>query len=416
MKPQAYIIVGLAFGDEGKGSMVNYLARLYGAAVVVRYNGGPQAAHNVVTLDGRHHTFAQFGSGSFAGARTHLSRFMLVEPFAMINEAEILSGKIGGDPFALLTADPLCPVITPYHWQLNRVRESARGANRHGSCGMGIGELRAGETRGVDNLLLGDLSDAQTTQRKLCRIRDDIAAEADGSDSISRHYRELILRERVDDLAEFYRNFAERVTICDSDRLANLLRGCVSVFEGAQGVLLDEDFGFAPYNSWTKTTADNAREILDVTDVPHQTIGVVRTYFTRHGPGPFVSEYPVAVADRFNVWNQWQGPLRKGLFDIVALRYALECDGGVDEIALTHVDQIGKTIKFVSRYRGVERLTTPCPAWRLADMEPIIEERAVQPSGPASIFEEIISLPINYISWGETAQETHRHPALHVQW
>jgi adenylosuccinate synthase len=73
------IVVGLAFGDCGKGSLVDYLTRSIGARTVVRFNGGPQAGHNVVTPAGRHHTFSQFGSGTLAGARTLLSRFMLIE-------------------------------------------------------------------------------------------------------------------------------------------------------------------------------------------------------------------------------------------------------------------------------------------------------------------------------------------------
>src|SRR5436190_2071933 len=86
--PRAILVVDLAFGDCGKGTVVDFLTRRCGAHTVVRFNGGPQAGHNVVTSDGRHHTFSQFGSATFLpGVRTVLSRFMLIEPYALLNEA-----------------------------------------------------------------------------------------------------------------------------------------------------------------------------------------------------------------------------------------------------------------------------------------------------------------------------------------
>ena len=147
------IVVDLGYGDAGKGSTVDWLCspgraeRSRAASrirAVVRFNGGAQAGHNVVTPDGRHHTFAQFGAGTFHGVPTHLSRFMLVEPFALAAEAAHLAELGIGNPFALLSADSRALITTPYHRAANRVRESARdrtpGSARHGTCGMGIGE------------------------------------------------------------------------------------------------------------------------------------------------------------------------------------------------------------------------------------------------------------------------------------
>src|SRR5207244_7502212 len=124
---KALLAIGLAFGDCGKGSIVDYLVRRERAHTVVRFNGGPQAGHNVVTPDGRHHTFSQFGSGTFiTGVRTLLSRFMLIEPYALLNEAEHLR-QIGlPDAMARLSIDARCPIITPAHQAANRLRDAGR--------------------------------------------------------------------------------------------------------------------------------------------------------------------------------------------------------------------------------------------------------------------------------------------------
>src|SRR6516165_3609325 len=141
MSREALLVVDLAFGDCGKGSIVDYLVRTRGADTVVRFNGGPQAGHNVVTPDGRHHTFSQFGSGSFVpGVKTVLSRFMLIEPYALLNEADHLRSLGVLNPLSRLMIDRNCLVITPCHIEANRIRELTRGDAAHGTCGMGVGE------------------------------------------------------------------------------------------------------------------------------------------------------------------------------------------------------------------------------------------------------------------------------------
>ena len=134
---QAHIVTGLGYGDEGKGSWVDHIVRKHGIKYIVRHNGGAQAMHHVVGPDGRHHRFAQFGSGMLVpDTYTCLSRFMLIEPEALLQEAHALEGHGVHAPLSRQIVSENAPIITPFNRLLNRIQEVARGASRHGSCGI----------------------------------------------------------------------------------------------------------------------------------------------------------------------------------------------------------------------------------------------------------------------------------------
>ena len=334
------VVVDLSYGDAGKGTVVDWLCSPHGRAgtpgpihAVVRFNGGAQAAHHVVTGDGRAHAFAQFGSGTFWGIRTHLSRFMLVEPLALAAEADALASLGVAAPLDLVTVDRRALLTTPYHRAANRAREIARGADRHGSCGVGIGEsMSYAIDHPGDAPVVGDAESPGVLRAKLGRLRDRLADELGPLEA-----------PPVDDVVTAYRAFAGRVALVDEVALARFLQAGPVVFEGAQGVLLDEWRGFHPYTTWSTTTLDNADALLAESGWTEgaQRLGVVRTYTTRHGAGPFVTEDPALTADlpdRHNRLNAWQGQFRVGHFDAVAHRYAIEVAGGVDGLVLTHLD------------------------------------------------------------------------------
>lgn len=355
------MVAGLGFGDEGKGTTIDWLARA-GArdTLVVRYNGGAQAAHNVVVAAGsttaaRHHTFAQFGSATFSGAATLLSRYMLVNPVALAAEARHLESVGVENPLARLCIEEGALVTTPIHVAMNRLREMAR-AGRHGSCGMGIGETmeEALLLEGDDVLRVRDLAHPNLTRAKLFALRErklELARSLVGGSPSDAQLRELAIVEDtsvVERCLTHHDALLRSVAIVDGTFLAGALRRSGQVlFEGAQGVLLDQDFGFQPHTTWTNITFDNACALLADAGFtgPVTKIGILRAYTTRHGAGPFVTEdarWDVVSSHDHNRSGEWQGSFRSGALDLVATRYALDVLGphGVDALVMTNLDRL----------------------------------------------------------------------------
>lgn len=346
MIPQAHLVVGLAYGDEGKGSIVDALVRRHNATLVIRYNGGSQCAHNVITPDNRHHTFAQFGSGSFVpNLRTHLSRFTLINPLNMMCEEEHLREVGITDIWQRTTVEESCLIITPYQKAVNRIFELFRQGNRHGSCGQGIGQAREDHLKHHDKVLIaGDLVSEELTKEKL-EFHRKIALEKIAP--LGRHidFNEAkVIRDpaSVNWIWQQYKHWP--ADIVDDHYLADLVdQNEQIVFEGAQGVLLDEVLGTAPYNTWTDITFNNADTLLELMGFNGKRVrlGVIRTYFTRHGAGPFDTEDErLTYPEPHNGTNIYQQKFRLGHFDWVNAQRAVRWLGGVDYIALNHMDML----------------------------------------------------------------------------
>jgi adenylosuccinate synthase len=364
---RAYIVVDLGFGDSGKGLLTDFLVRHFEADVIVRYNGGAQAGHNVVTPDSRHHTFSQFGSGMFLpNVKTYLSRHVVIHPQALLIEGDILKGKGVRDPFSRLRVSDQALVITPFHQAANRIREIARGRDRHGSCGVGVGEAVEDALLQPENGVLAcDLNNPVLLRRKLRSIRDQkreqISALFKVHSPCSPIAREYEVFEREDVIDAWISSIARinKLGLVVSDSvLERWLRETKNViFEGAQGVLLDADAGFHPFTTWSRCTAANAFDLIKqmAPDSRVFQIGVMRSYAVRHGPGPLPTEKDVLtpVIAEHNKYNAWQGTVRYGWFDAVLARYALVVTGRVDSLAVTHLDVLSrlKTWKYCPGYK-----------------------------------------------------------------
>ncbi len=345
----AHVVVGLCWGDEGKGTIVDSLVRETGAVGVVRFNGGPQAAHHVV-VDGHVHCFAQFGAGTFAGAQTFLASPCASDLLALAREASVLEAAGVSDPLARVTIAPEVVLVTPWHKLLNRLSEVLRGDARHGSCGMGVGQaLLDAEKPAMPTLRMAQTQDHSALRRALRHLwlvkvdqAEQAAAGHDGDD-VTALIDDLRDPTRVDALASEYAEIAGQLQIRDA--LPDLLREGHVIFEGAQGVLLDRVQGDFPFVTPSYVTPDRALALLTQA-APHATarvLGVTRTYATRHGPGPFPTEDGALASvwpELHNGRNPWQGPMRLGHVHLPSLKRSLAaCAGHVDALAITCADR-----------------------------------------------------------------------------
>jgi adenylosuccinate synthase len=358
-RPNSHIVIGLGYGDEGKGSWVDHLARKTGAGYIVRFNGGAQAAHHVVTEDGRFHCFHQFGSAMFVPAvKTILSSFMLIEPELLLSEAADLEKKGVPYPLNRIIISANAPIITPFNRLLNQIQEVYRGQTRHGSCGLGIGITQGDvELLGAEALYAGDLTQPvlQSKMEALWARRRQEAQDFESPETAK--LLDQLNSVDINYYAQLFSYFASRVQIVPDEEVFRLISCNDTIFEGAQGVLLDQQFGTFPHCTRSNCSSKNALSILRDANFAGtvKRIGLARAYSTRHGEGPLITEdNTLSVPGCHNQTNQWQGRFRIGWLDAVALRYALknEVSGGVDVLAITNLDRLNnvETIKVADRY------------------------------------------------------------------
>jgi len=259
---------------------------------------------------------------------------MFVEPMAMMREADALN-DLTSNVWWRTTVDAQSVIITPYHQLLNRLRERARGDARHGSCGRGVGAAREMHLKHGDEVLLaGDVFSVNYVRRKLYFILDQFVKERES------HPEYDMTDEVMPDIDELIYQYTHwPAKIVDSLEPSECM-----VFEGAQGVMLDEKYGTAPHNTWTDTTFNNADTLLDEIGIKDRyRIGCLRTYHTRHGAGPFPTEdNTLDLPELHNGTVEFQGAFRVGHFDFVAAQKAINIVGGINGLSLSHIDYLDR--------------------------------------------------------------------------
>lgn len=310
------IVVGLGYGDEGKGLVTSYLCSKPENQLVVRFNGGHQCGHTVV-YNGIRHVFSSFGSGTLQGIPTYWSKYCTIYPIALINEYNILLSKGVCVDDIKLFVNPLCPITTPYDLNYNQQIEKIK---RHGSVGVGFGATI--KRHDVDNykLFTQDLFFDKVLKEKLINIKNYYI----------NHYG-LINADDID-MSYFYEcveKFKKIITLSND----NILYYHKCVYEGGQGILLDQDFGFFPHVTRSNTTSKNAIELCN-TKVrnlqPIELFYVTRSYQTRHGNGFMSNENPnlklINNELETNIKHEFQGEFRFGELDIDMINYSLMSD------------------------------------------------------------------------------------------
>lgn len=329
---RARAVIGANFGDEGKGLVTDYLCA-QGAGVVVRFNGGAQAGHTVVTPEGQRAVFSHLGAGTFLGVPTFLSQFFICNPILFFREWEKLGAILPVEPEVF--AHPDCIVTTFADMIINQRLESKRADGRHGSCGVGIGETVDRSRVAELKITMSDLwNKTNSLPSRLEQICQRYATFRTGSPINEPQMMEAFI--------QCCWKFAERVAPAGIGQCRD------PVFEGAQGLLLDQhNKQYFPHVTRSNTGMRNIRTLCAQAKIEDiETYYVSRTYLTRHGAGPLPGEDPnLHYEDQTNVPTPWQGRLRFAPLDKLALiRRCKEDYGGTDfKLALTHCDQVEPT-------------------------------------------------------------------------
>lgn len=326
-----YAVIGAGYGDEGKGLMTDALAaRLGPESFVIRFNGGAQAGHTVVMPDGRRHVFHHVGSGSFAGATTGLSKHFVSNPHVLSEELAQLAG-LGVRP--RIVADERGLLTTPWDMMINQFIEEERGTARHGSCGLGVGETVERSLRPEYATTLADLrGDVDVLRTRFEAIRSEWVPKRLtrlGVPQLWLKNRGLIMAPKT-----LERALAEAVGMLEHVDIAPRLappKGAPVIFEGAQGLMLDQTIGHFPYVTRSNTGLLNIADVMEECGMERlEVFYMTRAYVTRHGAGPLAHEQPGPPSERFsdptNVPNPWQGTLRFGLLDLDVLGRAIRAD------------------------------------------------------------------------------------------
>ena len=324
-------VIGAAYGDEGKGHVTAALAGP--GSIVCRMNGSSQAGHTVVSPSGDRAVFSHAGSGTMAGARTYLGPRFVCNPAMFQEEWAYLYSY---HPEILVHPD--CPVTTPWDVIINRLAEQARGDKRHGSVGAGFGETLERHGRGYP-LAVKDLpvdkGNCWLKSHLINIIRQWVPLRCSELNiDLATADKDLTVLLTNPDMLEIFLGhcvgFRRKTYVKDVDWLCCRIRkGTDVIFEGAQGLMLDQTEGFFPHVTRSNTGLKNICEVLpDCT--PLQVYYVTRAYTTRHGAGPFPHELPEGlpfpIVDETNVPGKYQGTLRFSFLNLDTLLKAIGTD------------------------------------------------------------------------------------------
>ncbi len=424
------VVIGTQWGDEGKGKIVDWLTDH--AQGVVRFQGGHNAGHTLV-IGNKKTVLHLIPSGILRDRVTcYIGNGVVISPRALLNEIDMLEQN-GIDVSARLQISAACPLILPCHVALDNARENARGIEKIGTTGRGIGP--AYEDKVARRAIrLQDLFHQDRLAAKLGEILDY-------HNFVLQHYFKAEIVDFQKTLEEALAQ-AERIKpmVADVPRLLfdAHKKGNNLLFEGAQGALLDIDHGTYPFVTSSNCVAGAAGPGSGVgPQMLHYVLGITKAYTTRVGSGPFPTELDDDIgkhlASRGHEFGSTTGrPRRCGWFDAVALNRSIQING-VTGLCITKLDVLDgvETLNLGIGYKsgnGERSDILPVGADDLSSCEPIYEEMPGWTENTAGIrkfeqlpkaaqdylerLEEICDTPIDMISTGPDRDDTIvlRHP------
>ncbi|MFK8051922.1 MAG: adenylosuccinate synthase [Woeseiaceae bacterium] len=417
------VVVGAQWGDEGKGKIVDLLTDR--VAAVARFQGGHNAGHTLV-IDGKKTVLHLIPSGVLRdGVQCLIGNGVVISLPALIQE---MDGLVANDVpvFERLRISPACPLILPSHVALDAAREKARGAAAIGTTGRGIGP--AYEDKVARRALR--ISDLFLREKFASRLGEIL----DYHNFVLKHYLGAATIDFTETLDEAMA-LAERVSplVADVTGILHDLhkQGANTLFEGAQGTLLDIDHGTYPFVTSSNTVAGGASTGTGIG--PGQidyVLGIVKAYATRVGAGPFPTELMdddgaqlARVGAEFGATTG--RPRRCGWFDAVALRRSI-INNGISGLCVTKLDVLDEfeTIRMCTGYRidGEVISSPPVIVDRYAEVEPVYEDVPGWQSNTVGItdfnelpqkardylarIEQIVESPVDIVSTGPGREQT----------
>ncbi len=321
-------VIGLQWGDEGKGKIVDYLSQDFD--LVVRYQGGNNAGHTVI-VDDTTYKLNLIPSGVIRGKICFLGQGVVLDPNHFSNEYDQIKKKIN-NPKIYLSSN--ISLILDYHKQLDKINESILNSEKKiGTTSKGIGPAYQDKV-GRKSIKLYDLKSKKIIKEKMHSIKKfyDPILESFNESKIN-------IEQTILDLHSFYDVVNE--LIVDNSYIKKEFKNKKILFEGAQGALLDLDHGSYPFVTSSNTVSSNI-VIGSALQVDYQTVGIFKAYATRVGNGPFPSELFDDIGDYIAEKGVEVGTVTKrkrrcGWLDLVSLKYSCEINR-VNELCMTKAD------------------------------------------------------------------------------